>query len=87
MTISEAVRNGVAAWAIDEETLGRMRSKGIKYVAVQVKEFGDVYVTKLENFYNRSLSKFLDFSKRGGTQQRYLPLQYFHHIPNTAKIR
>jgi hypothetical protein len=86
-TNSDAVRNDVACWAIDEETLGEMRLMGIRYVGVKVRQNNDIYVTCIDNFFNRKLAKFLDYGRRGGGQQRYLPLQHFSYKPGRVKIR
>jgi hypothetical protein len=84
---SDALRKEIAAWAIDEETLTEMRLKGIRWVGVRVKQNADIYVTCIDNFFNRNLSKFLDYERRGGAQQRYLPIKHFHHLPAKVKIR
>jgi hypothetical protein len=79
MTISEAVREGVAAWAIDVETLDRVRARGIRYIAVSKKKDRELYVTCIDNFFDRRIAKLINYTSRGGAEQYCLPLQYFHH--------
>jgi hypothetical protein len=79
-TISDAIRKGTACWAIDEETLYQMKRQGIRYVGVKLAT-GDKWITCIDNFYNRQLSKFLNYQNRGGAEQRYLPFQHFTYIP------
>lgn len=76
-SISDAVRAGVACWAIDESTLLEMRAKGVRLIGVYVRDNGDIYLTHLNNFFDKSKAKLLNYESRGGALQRYLPLQYF----------
>jgi hypothetical protein len=80
-TISDAIRAGVAAWALDDETLLAMRAKGIPYVGVMVEDTGDRYITRIAKFFEkdpaRKVWKFHDYSTRGGSPQRLLPLSEF----------
>jgi hypothetical protein len=82
---SDAVRKEVAAWALDEETLTELRLKGLKWVGVQVRNNGDIYVTHISNY--------LDYEKtrppavvNSSVQRRYLPLKYFTHLPGRMKV-
>jgi len=76
-SISDAIRKGIACWALDVDTLGEMKAKGIAYVGVRVRESGDIYITHLKNFYDEGKVQVMNFKKRGGELQRYLPLTYF----------
>lgn len=76
-SISEAIREGVACWAIDDETLLEMRAKGVPFIGVLVRETGDLYMTRLETFWDKTKVKLLNYETRGGARQRYLPLQFF----------
>lgn len=84
---SDAIRAEVAAWALDEETLTDLRIRKIVWVGVKVRNNNDVYITRIENFYDRKKTKFLNYERRGGAAQRYLPIKYFAHIPGAVKIR
>ncbi|OCP22005.1 hypothetical protein BC361_25915 [Ensifer sp. LC54] len=84
---SDAVRKDLAAWALDEETITNLRLQKIVWVGVRVKQNNDIYITRIENFFDRKKTKHLNYERRGGAAQRYLPLQYFHHIPGSVRIK
>lgn len=84
---SDALRKDVAAWALDEETLSDLRVRKIVWVGVKVKQNNDIYITRIENFFDRHKTKFLNYERRGGAAQRYLPIKFFTHIPGSVKIR
>lgn len=73
-TIAEAIQEGVAAWAIDHDTLIRLRMEGVYLIAIQTKETGDLYLTTLDEF---NKAPMLNYASRGGALQRYLPLDRF----------
>lgn len=75
--ISEAIREGVAAWAIDEDTLRDRRVEGIKVVGVLCKESDDIWLAPIEKFFDSKFSKIMNYESRGGALQRYLPLKEF----------
>lgn len=77
--VSEAIKKGVAAWAMDDETLRVMRAHGIKVVGVFVRDTNERYVTSIDNYFDKTKIKVLNYSSRGGSLQRYLPLQHFQH--------
>lgn len=76
-SISDAVRLGTACWALDDQTLLEMRAKGIRVIGVFVRDTGDIYLTRIENFFDRAKAKLLNYESRGGALQRYLPLTFF----------
>ena len=81
------MRLGTASWALDSETLLMMRAKSIKFVGVLVRETGDIYMTALENFFDKTKAKILNFESRGGAHQRYLPLQHFKLQLGATKLK
>ncbi|WLR90880.1 hypothetical protein [Shinella zoogloeoides] len=83
-SISEAVREGVAAWAIDEETLRERRLEGIKVVGVLCKESDDLWLAPLDKFFDTKFSKVMNYESRGGALQRYLPLKEFKRKTSVA---
>ncbi len=85
-TISEASRRGVACWAIDCDTLQLCKIKGVKYVGVKEKESGSLYLAPIEEFYNPHNGKILNYTARGGSTQKYLPLKHFKTRINTSII-
>lgn len=77
MRLGDAIKKGVAAWAMDDETLQIMRAHGIKVVGVFVRDTGERYVTGIDNYFDKTKIKILNYASRGGALQRYLPLKYF----------
>jgi hypothetical protein len=86
-SISDAVRLGTACWAIDEATLLEMRAKGIKYIGVFVRDNGDTYLTSIDNYFDKTKAKILNYEKRGGSLQRFLPLIYFRVKHGAVKLK
>lgn len=86
-TISDAVRIGTAAWALDDSTILDMRLKGIKALGVHVIDTDDIYLTSIANFYDKTKVKLLNYERRGGALQRYLPLQYFKRRTGRARLK
>lgn len=73
-TLSDAIINDKASWAIDNDTLIRLRTEGVYYVGVLVKETDDIYITTLGEYLKAPV---MNFTSRGGALQRYLPLDRF----------
>lgn len=73
-SISDAIQKGCASWAIDNDTLIRLRTEGVYYVGIQTKETGDLYLATLADF---NAAPVLNYESRGGALQRYLPLDKF----------
>jgi hypothetical protein len=86
-SISDAVRAGKAAWALDDATVLEMRAKGITLIGVYVRDTGDIYLTHIKNFFDREKTKLLNYEARGGALQRYLPLQFFKVRFGRVKIK
>lgn len=84
-TISEALRQGVAAWALDNDTLWEMKHRGIKVVGIYVRDTGDIYLTSLDNFFDPSKASIRDYGRRGGSMQRFLPLEFFRRKPGQIR--
>lgn len=85
-TISDAIRKGTATWALDDETLIQMRAQGIKFVGVLVRDNKDLWMTSIDLFFDRRFFKVLNYTGRGGTVQRHLPLKYFRRRPGRVRI-
>jgi hypothetical protein len=75
--ISIALRAGEAYWAVDYSTLTLARLKGCKIIGVKLKDTGDLYLTRIENFFNGSLARSINYSTRGGSLQRCLNVKNF----------
>ena len=76
-TISEAVQDGIACWAIDNDTALARKNEGVRFVAFLEKDTDDLWVTPLERFFDKSLSRVHNYEARGGALQHYLPLEHF----------
>lgn len=76
-TISEAVREGCASWAIDEDTLRARRIEGVNIVGVLCKDDDSLWLAPLEKFFDPTNVRIMNYESRGGALQRYLPLKEF----------
>lgn len=81
-TQSEAIIKGVAAWAIDRETLTELRLTGVDFVCVHIKEPDDFFITDRKKFEDSTLAQPKDYTNigRGGSDQAYLPIQHMHYV-------
>jgi phosphoglucomutase len=79
-SISNAIRENKACWALDEETILALRSMNVGFIGVTVRETNDFYVTNFKNYLNGDIAKVLNYEGRGGALQRYLPLGYFKYV-------
>ena len=77
-TISGAMTEGVASWAIDEDLLVRMRARGVKFIGVKEIDTGDSYIAPVRTWFNPKTSRLRDYTGigRGGSRQRYVPFQF-----------
>jgi hypothetical protein len=86
-TISAAVKKRTACWAIDYETLLEMRAKKIRFIGVFIRDTDELFLTYTDFFFDRSRTKILNYEKRGGSMQSYLPLDYFwRRLGRTKKL-
>lgn len=78
-SISGAMVEGEAAWALDETTLYSLRARGITLVGVRVVDTGDIYLAELKDFFDFKKAHVRDYTGigRGGSRQRYMGLQHF----------
>jgi hypothetical protein len=51
-TISDAIRQGVAAWGIEDEILLQIRVEGVELVGVLCRENGDLWLTTLDTYFD-----------------------------------
>jgi len=75
--LSLAMREGFAAWAIDYSTLVAARAKNMKFIGVKLKDTGDMYFTPIERYFDRKLTRTINYTSRGGSLQKILPLKAF----------
>lgn len=78
-TISEAIREGIAAWAIPVDTLVDLARKEIPIIGVLVRDTGDVYLTFLSDFYDHDKARLRNIGK-SSVLYRFLPLQHWRRV-------
>jgi hypothetical protein len=73
-SLSDAIQKKKAAWAVDNDTLIRLRTEGIYLLGIQTKETGDLYVATLGDFLAAPVSS---SNRRNVGLQRQLTLDKF----------
>lgn len=88
-SISEAIQQDKAGWAIDELTIINMRVKGVKLIAVKCEDNGDKYVTPISNYLRPGKYKNIDFTGvgKGGSKQRVVSLNLFEKSSGEIKVK
>lgn len=86
VTISDAMADEKACWAIDESTLQEARRRGCVFVGFWVRRLNWVFLTNIENFLDPHKYFSRNYSSRGGELQRYLNLRYFTTRSRRLKI-
>lgn len=89
LTISDAIRDGVAGWSFDDETMFRVRSKVIPFVGVLVSDTGDTYLTRAEAFFAMGEAKRwrMQADRKNGAVLRTLPLHCFSVKQGQVQIK
>jgi hypothetical protein len=82
-SISQAMREGVASWAIDVATLMEAKRRGCTVVCVRVTDRGSFYSTAIDNYLDNEQSRIVSHEGKGGSVQRVLPLHKFHRSPES----
>lgn len=86
LSTSDALRNGVAAWPIDETTLFMLKARGVKNIAFAVEnpvkrsQIDAYFVTRTSEYLTIGVDKrwkMHNYRKRSGAFQRWLPLAHF----------
>lgn len=72
----ESMASGTACWTVERATLLELRKDGIEFLVIIVMETGDKYMTKLENFFDPSMTRRYSHVMRGESQV-FLPLDAF----------
>ncbi|SCW95809.1 hypothetical protein [Ancylobacter rudongensis] len=86
-TFSDALAMGKAAWAIDDDTLLRLRSEGVDWVGIYVTDSREFYLTTMAHYQDTRIAKVLNYEARGGSLQRYLPTEHFGYFARPTRIR
>lgn len=84
-TMTEAVRDGVGCWALDEDTIMTERAKKTQYIGVLDKDTGAIWLTHLSLYLDRSKVKFVNYTARGGALQRTLAFEHFVLKPGVLR--
>jgi hypothetical protein len=84
--VSDAVRLKKAALAIDDATLLKLRARKIDFVGMREEETGDLYLTRLENYFDRDKAPYRNYTGRGGALQRFLPRHLFAYRRAAIKM-
>jgi len=85
--ITAAISANKAYWALDDETLLRLRTEGVALIAIYVEENADLYLATLTDYLDRKKAKVFDYGSRGGALQRYLPLTCFRRQAGATRIK
>lgn len=85
-SISQAMRDGVASWAIDVDTIMEARARGVTAIGVLVRDTGDIYLARLADFMDSTKTNVMNFSRRGGSLQRFLPLEHWRKRNGLVKL-
>tara|TARA_R110002074_G_scaffold86408_1_gene190797 strand:- start:3120 stop:3503 length:384 start_codon:yes stop_codon:yes gene_type:complete len=79
-SVSKAIRQDDAGWAIDTSTLALAKRRGVTVIGVKSKNTGRYYFATLEAYFTPTKTKLIDWTERGGSIQRMLPLSEFKQI-------
>ena len=82
-SISAALRNGEAGWAIDMPTLMKARSLGVKYVVVKLRRKNHLWVTRFENYMDPTRARLVS---KGKSMSRILPIAHFVEADKEIKL-
>lgn len=85
-SISEAMREGVASWAVDVQTLMEAKRRGCTVVGIKVTDRGSFYAVKLDDYLDSNQSSLISHESKGGSIQRVLPLWRFHKTADSLTI-
>jgi hypothetical protein len=77
LSISDAVRKGKAIWALDHDTLLKLRRQGVEKIGILNYDDNESYWTDLETYMDSKVAPPRDYRRRGGAVQRYLPFHAF----------
>jgi hypothetical protein len=80
-TVGIAIEQDTAAWAIDNATLLLAQKKGATHIGVQCQDTGEKWFTPIGDYFSHR-ARFIDYSNRGGSKQRCLPLTAFQLYEN-----
>lgn len=96
-TVSRAVREGVACWAIDDEHLRSFKRQGIRFVGVlQVhgkksvkadRANGTIWLAEIDDWFDAAKAPLRSYEREGGAVQRYMFIQHFKIRPGRERIK
>ena len=79
-TLSDAIRENIAEWAIDNDTLLRLRIQTVDYVGVCENQTGNVWLAPMSVWMDRDNFVYRNYEKKGGALQRYMNHSHFEKI-------
>lgn len=86
ITLTEAMQDDKACWAIDESTLREARRRGCKFIGFWMRKINWVFLAPIEYFFDPHKYFSRNYSGKGGELQRYLPIRYFKTISRRMKF-
>lgn len=85
-TNSEALSKHTAGWALEYDLLLKLKRQGVNVVGVYVRDTGDKYITKLDNFFG-SNAKSIQARNKAGTLLRCLTIDHFRISLGSTKLK
>lgn len=76
-SIAQGLKNGAAAWAIDDSQLRQARHRGCYYIGIWVRKLNWLFLTPLDTFYDPMKYFRRNYTGRGGSDQRYVSVDHF----------
>lgn len=86
LTLTQAMNEGRAAWAIDEHTIIAARARGVVTLGVWVKKANWLFITQFQNYLDPNLYYTRSYVTRGGSEQRFLSCKFFEDKLIRVKI-
>lgn len=71
-TLSDAIRDRVAEWALDDETILRLRMEMVDYIGVCENTTGNIWIAPIAVWLDRTNFTYRNYEQRGGSLQRYI---------------
>ncbi len=85
-SISDAVANGEAGWAIDADLLRQIRREGCSRIAIFLKDNADMYLTPLDSYFKDGEYEQVPWSREYRQARRLVKLDKFTYLPKPVKV-
>lgn len=83
---SQSLIEGDAMWAIDIATLMEARRCGVQVILVLMRPQRIVYYAPIESFLDPMKYRAHNYSLKGGSDQRYLPIKHFQSVDMSYRV-